>query len=123
MKKSALFLLSAAVAGSSPVLLPAAPAIAQAYGPDTCVNGYVWREATPDDRVCVTPAVREQAWRDNGQARYRVSRVNTSYGPDTCRTGYVWREAVPGDVVCVTPDVRAQARADNAAAVSRYVNQ
>lgn len=123
MKKPALFILSAAVAASSSVLLPAAPAFAQAYGPDTCINGFVWREATSEDRVCVLPAVREQASRDNSQARYRISRVNMHSGPNTCRTGYVWREAVPGDVVCVTPDVRAQARADNAVAVSRYMNQ
>ena len=44
------------------------------YGPDTCIEGYVWREATPSDRVCVTPAAREQAVRDNGQKQFRVVR-------------------------------------------------
>jgi hypothetical protein len=96
---------------------------AQAYGPDTCASGFVWREATPDDHVCVIPSVRAQARRDNAQARYRVSSTNHGYGPDTCRGGYVWREASgPEDHVCVTSDVREQARSDNAAAQSRYVN-
>jgi hypothetical protein len=39
-----------------------APATAGAdplpYGPDTCIQGFVWREAGPGDVVCVTPAVR-----------------------------------------------------------------
>lgn len=42
------------------------------YGPDTCISGYVWREAVANDRVCVTPAVREQAARDNSQRQFRV---------------------------------------------------
>jgi hypothetical protein len=96
---------------------------AQPYGPDTCRQGYVWREAVPGDHVCVSPRVRSQAAADNAQAGYRVSVGNTTYGPDTCRQGYVWREATPSDHVCVTPQVRAQTRADNASARSRYVNQ
>ena len=102
------------------LLILAAP---QAYGPDTCINGYVWREAVPNDHVCVVPAVRAAARADNEQARYRISTTNRAYGPDTCRNGYVWREAMPDDHVCVLPAVRAQARADNAAAPSRYVSQ
>ncbi|TMR20564.1 hypothetical protein ETD86_18655 [Nonomuraea turkmeniaca] len=94
----------------------ATPATA-AGAPDTCVTGYVWREARPSDHVCVTPAVREQTRRDN---RVKASRwVPGPSGPHTCVQGYVWREAFPGDHVCVTPAVRAQARADNAAAASR----
>lgn len=102
--------------------LAASMASAQAYGPDTCISGYVWREATPDDHVCVVPEVRAQARRDNARAPYRVSRTQTHSGPGTCRQGYVWREATPNDHVCVLPRVREQARRDNAAAVSRYVN-
>ncbi|MEG3147972.1 hypothetical protein U1839_25260 [Sphingomonas sp. RT2P30] len=98
-------------------------AAAQAYGPDTCISGYVWREAVPDDHVCVTPAVRAEARADNAQARYRVSATIHHSGPDTCRNGYVWREATPSDHVCVLPRVRDQTRADNAAAPSRYVSQ
>jgi len=101
--------------------VPISPATLQ-YGPDTCVSGLVWREATPDDHVCVTPEVRTQAHRDNAQARYRVSLSDRTYGPDTCRQGYVWREATPEDHVCVLPSVREQVRNDNAAAQSRYVN-
>ena len=26
------------------------------YGPDTCKQGYVWRDAIPGDHVCVVPA-------------------------------------------------------------------
>ena len=89
------------------------------HGPDTCVQGFVWRDAFAEDHVCVVPATREQARRDNAAARYRVSRNN----PPSCRVGYVWREAKEGDVVCVTPDIRAQTRQDNAAATERYVSQ
>ena len=46
-------------------------AAAQAYGPDTCINGYVWREAVPNDHVCVVPAVRAQARADNEAAPSR----------------------------------------------------
>lgn len=42
------------------------------YGPDTCISGYVWREAVAKDPVCVIPAVREQAARDNSQRQFRV---------------------------------------------------
>jgi hypothetical protein len=28
------------------------------FGPKTCANGYVWREATPVDFTCVTPDIR-----------------------------------------------------------------
>lgn len=92
------------------------------YGPDTCISGFVWREATAEDHVCVVPEVRTKARRDNAQARYRVSLTDHTYGPDTCRQGYVWREATPEDHVCVPPSVREQVRHDNAVAQSRYVN-
>jgi hypothetical protein len=41
------------------------------YGADTCKQGYVWREATPSDRVCVTPQVRAQTAEDNRRAAER----------------------------------------------------
>lgn len=28
------------------------------FGPKTCANGYVWREATLRDFTCVTPSIR-----------------------------------------------------------------
>jgi hypothetical protein len=42
-----------------------------AYGPDTCLQGYVWREAVPGDHVCVTPETRAQAAQDNSLAASR----------------------------------------------------
>ncbi len=100
-------------------LISAAPAQAE-YGPDTCRNGYVWREAYPGDRVCVTPQQRARARADNGEAGARRSASGGAYGADTCRQGYVWRESYPGDHVCVTPAERRQARWDNAHAEGRY---
>jgi hypothetical protein len=91
-----------------------------AYGPDTCRQGYVWREANAEDHVCVRPSVRAQTARDNQQARYRVAPYGGAYGPDTCRQGYVWREAFSGDRVCVTPETRSQVALDNQRAPSRY---
>ena len=31
---------------------------AGAHGANTCIAGYVWRQAFPGDQVCVTPQVR-----------------------------------------------------------------
>jgi hypothetical protein len=82
-------------------------------GPGTCTRGYVWREARANDRVCVTPQVRQQTRNDNAQARQRRSPTGGPSGPDTCRSGFVWREAFAGDHVCVTPKARQQAAQDN----------
>jgi len=35
------------------------------YGPDTCLSGYVWRDAFDGDHVCVFPETRTQAAREN----------------------------------------------------------
>jgi hypothetical protein len=103
-----------AVAVPTPALADPLP-----YGPDTCIQGYVWREARVGDTVCVTPAVRERTAQENANpAQYRDPNGG-AYGPNTCLQGYVWREAFDGDTVCVTPDIRAQTLADNAAAASR----
>ena len=97
-----------------------APALgAGDYGPDTCLNGYVWREATPTDHVCVTPMVRMQSVQENGAAAAHRSSTGGAFGPDTCLNGYVWREAVANDHVCVLPSRRQQARGDNAQAAAR----
>jgi hypothetical protein len=90
------------------------------YGPDTCINGYVWRDAFSDDHVCVTPVQRTQTAYDNGQAPYRVKPGGGPYGTDTCRDGYVWRDAFANDHVCVTPEQRTQAAYDNSQAPYRY---
>lgn len=88
---------------------------------DVCVQGFVWREAGPQDFVCVTPAVRSQAAYDNSQASARRNPYG-AYGPYTCVQGYVWREAFANDLVCVTPAVRSQAAYDNSQAVYRVVH-
>jgi hypothetical protein len=88
------------------------------YGPDQCIQGFVWREAWPEDHVCVTPDQRQRVAEDNAQAPYRVDPTGP-YGPNTCVQGYVWREARAGDVVCVTPDERTQVAYDNSQAQSR----
>ncbi len=87
----------------------------------TCKQGYVWREALPFDRVCVTPQVRAQAQLDNAAAASRREPNGGPYGPDTCKQGYVWRETTPDDTVCVTPQVRAQAADENKRAGERRV--
>ena len=102
---------SAAIAAADPL----------AYGPDTCIQGFVWREANPNDHVCVTPAVRSQTAQENQLAASRRDPNGGPYGPDTCLQGYVWRDAFEGDHVCVTPDIRDEAANDNAAAASRMV--
>ena len=84
-----------------------------------CLQGYVWREAGPTDRVCVAPAIRTQTARDNVAASSRRSPFGGPFGPDTCLQGYVWREALSSDHVCVTPQTREQVRRDNAAAATR----
>lgn len=83
-----------------------------------CVQGYVWREASDGDQVCVTPAVRTQVAFDNSQKAARQA-GGGAYGPDTCKQGYVWRDAFPGDHVCVEPAVRSQAADDNRQAQNR----
>src|SRR5689334_11966745 len=99
--------------------IPAMSSASCDYGMDTCKQGYVWREATACDHVCVIPSVRSQAQQDNASMHSRFA-YGGAYGPYTCKPGYVWREAYPGDRVCVTPDVRTQAHADNGAAISRF---
>ena len=97
-----------------PPRTPACP-----YGPDTCRQGYVWREAFPGDHVCVTPETRQQAFYDNYYAAAR-----RQPGGGAVRTGHLppglrLARGVPGDHVCVTPDTRARAAADNRQAAAR----
>jgi hypothetical protein len=91
------------------------------YSAYTCKSGFVWREAFPNDFVCVTPQIRSQTAADNAQASTRRSPNGGAYGPNTCKSGFVWREARPSDLVCVLPQAREQARSDNASAVFRMV--
>lgn len=112
--------VSAALTVAAAMPTAAAPAARGGdYGPDTCLNGFVWREVVSSDHVCVMPGVRTQVGWDNAQAAARRSPSGGAYGPDTCLPGFVWREAVAGDHVCVDPRVRDQARSDNLQAASR----
>lgn len=101
------------------LLAAASPLLADPV-PEACIDGYVWREAYEGDRVCVTPAVRAQAARDNQLASSRRVPGGGAQGPDTCQPGFVWREARPEDHVCVTPEVREQTARDNREAPSRW---
>jgi hypothetical protein len=104
-------------------LIGAAPAWAVGdFGPETCKEGFVWREAcSPDDHVCVSPATRAQAAQDNGLAQSRRQPGGGPFGPDTCKQGFVWREACgPEDHVCVPAATRSQAAADNAQKAARF---
>lgn len=98
-------------------VMPGTPVFADdfAYGPDTCRTGYVWREASPFDHVCVRPASRTTAAQENAVAFSRIDPAG-AYGPFTCIYGYVWREAYVGDVVCVTPARRTIVARENAEA-------
>jgi hypothetical protein len=111
--------IAAATASVGMLLSQPPSAFANDYGPDTCQQGFVWREAVPGDHVCVTPETRTQAWGDNDQASARRNPGGGAYGPDTCYEGFVWREAVPSDHVCVTPQTRGEAWSDDAQAASR----
>lgn len=111
---------AAAIAAAAVLAGASVPASAAGdHGPLTCLDGYVWRQATPQDHVCVTPGVRTQTATDNRLAPSRRSAAPGAFGPDLCGPGYVWREAVPGDRVCVTPVTWQQVREDNLTAGAR----
>jgi Mycobacterium membrane protein len=108
---SAALLLVASVA-PAPGLADPLP-----YGPDTCIQGLVWREARTGDTVCVTPAVRDRTATENANPGSNRDPLAGS-GPQSCSQGYVWREAFDGDTICVTPAERSETKAANAAADS-----
>jgi hypothetical protein len=114
---STILPLFAAVAAV--VAIPA-PAQAQPYGPDTCISGFVWREARGGDTVCVTSAERDAVAQQNANPGANKD-PNAGSGPESCSQGYVWREAFDGDTICVTPGFRKQMLDANAAAASRKV--
>jgi hypothetical protein len=109
--------LAVAVTGST-VGTVVASADPLPYGPDTCINGFVWRNARNGDAVCVTPATRDLVAQENADPSAHKD-PNGAYGPQSCAQGYVWRQAFDGDTICVTPDIRSATLADNAAAASR----
>ena len=85
---------------------------------DTCRTGFVWRDARPNDHVCVTPETRSRVAEENSGAAARRD-PKGAYGPNSCKTGFVWREAFAGDVVCVTPDIREATKVENRLGLSR----
>ena len=91
------------------------------FGPDTCKNGFVWRDAIQGDHVCVTVDIRTQTASENALISERRSPSGGDYGIDTCKNGFVWRDAFQGDHVCVPGASRNQAATDNAAARDRFV--
>lgn len=94
------------------------PEVVEPAVADQCIAGYVWREAVPDDHVCVTVEMRQQVAEDNALAESRKDPAG-AYGPDSCIAGYVWRIAIPEDLVCVTVEMRQQVVDDNALAAER----
>lgn len=93
----------------------------RAHRDGVCISGYVWREARPGDKVCVTPQIRSQTAGENRAAGANRQPGGGAYGPNTCKQGFVWREAFAGDAVCVVPESRTQAARDNAMAAGRVV--
>lgn len=81
---------------------------------ESCKQGYVWREATPGDKVCVTGAERDTANIQNRNAQANRSPTGGAYGNDTCKQGFVWREVNRDDHVCVTGQEREVAKQQNA---------
>ena len=92
--------------------------VAMAYGPATCAQGFVWREAANGDKTCVTVESRSVVADENARAASRVN-PDGAYGPNTCVDGFVWREAFAGDMVCVTPARRNAVATENSLGQSR----
>jgi hypothetical protein len=97
---------------SSALLLSIFAGEARAQSDDACAEGYVWREAFPEDHVCVSPQVRDMVKEQNRNAGQYATK-------DGCVPGYVFRMAGPRDQVCVTEDERDQAEQDNRLADTR----
>jgi hypothetical protein len=99
---------------------------------DTCISGYVWRNVTSTDHVCVEPTIRDKVRADNLLAKDRtvpstrpeqvcLPGVRCQQDDLPCKPGFVWRVAVPGDYVCVEPATRQQAQIDNSKVAERRV--
>lgn len=120
VKRSTCLATSAAACAALVAVTVMTPATADPlpYGLDTCLSGFVWRNARDGDTVCVTPRVRDQVAQQNANPGSNRDPLAGS-GPQSCSQGYVWREAFDGDTICVTPAIRSATLADNAAAASR----
>lgn len=80
-----------------------------AYGPNSCKQGYVWRDKWDGDSKCVTPEERQRVHDENPHRQPGGG----AYGPFTCMPGYVWRESYYHDTLCVTPEERQAAKNSN----------
>jgi hypothetical protein len=83
----------------------------------SCKTGFVKRNATATDAVCVTPESASRAFIDNEAAKSRIA--VSQDGPDGCIAGRTWRMAYQGDVVCVSLSSKLQAKKDNDPALSK----
>ncbi|WP_157744918.1 RICIN domain-containing protein [Micromonospora coxensis] len=109
--------------GSTASIGPAVHGAAAAFGPfgpSTCAQGFVWREARPDDHVCVDPKMRQFVRLDNRNPNQFRNPADQTFGPDTCQQGFVWREATPEDHLCVAPQVRETHKRLNESASNRW---
>jgi hypothetical protein len=104
----AVLVVAAVLAGTSGMNQPAAAEDDLHHGPETCVQGYVWRQAFDGDGVCVKPEFRTQVLADNAETEAR-----RQPGSQNCISGYVWRVARPDDLVCVKPEMRSQVATQN----------
>jgi hypothetical protein len=82
--------------------------------PGSCIQGFVWRQAEPDDHVCVSPDTRAQTAADNAAGPSHIAPPVKGSSDGTCVQGFVWRESDEKDRVCVSPSTRSQTAADNA---------
>jgi len=78
------------------------------HGPNTCKNGFVWRNAFDGDVVCVGVGARTLARQENLAAAR-----NTLPGRIECQNGFVWRVARPADLACVSPPARDRVALEN----------
>ncbi|MFD9541903.1 RICIN domain-containing protein [Streptomyces sp. NPDC060022] len=120
MTKTFVLLISGLMAGAVGLGTTQGATAQAPSDPEACVEGYVWRGATPGDRVCVPLEVQKQAVEDNSQAEARRSPEGGPWGPNTCLDGYVWRLATPTDLICVVPDIRTTTAQENAEAPNRW---
>lgn len=113
---------AAAESAVSTIVVPVVHLVPAAGPGDTCISGFVWREARAADVVCVLPKDRDLTKQENAAADANRD-PKGAHGPNSCKPGFVWREAFSGDVVCVTPDRRDRAKADNAKAGERRIGE
>jgi hypothetical protein len=108
-------LMDTSALAQSPKAQPVQAPSSDSVRADLCRQGYVWRRATADDHVCVTPKTRDAVADDNATADER----RRPGGGDACLEGYVWRFAYSTDHVCVTQQIRDETLRDNRLAASQ----